>query len=82
MFTGRTSTVYFRVVRRAVATTKECKTHVESVQASAWSVLTASETVFQATAVGMLSFTFLLPNDFKNKVDEGGAKIFHTRRAP
>ena len=54
MFTGRTSTVYFRVVRRAVATTKECKTHVESVQASAWSVLTASETVFQATAIEML----------------------------
>lgn len=57
MFTGRKSTVCFRVVRRAVATTKECKTHVESVQARAWSVLTASETVFQATAVEMLSFT-------------------------
>ena len=82
MFTGRTSTVYFRAVRRAVTTTKECKTHVESLQASAWSVLTASGTVFQATAVGMLSFTcscFLMTS---KTLDEGGEKIFHTRRAP
>ena len=74
MFTGRTSTVYFRVVRRAVTTTKECKTHVESLQASAWSVLTASGTVFQDTAVGMLSFTcscFLMTS---KTLDERGEK--------
>lgn len=82
MFTGRKSTVCFRVVRRAVATTKECKTHVESVQASAWSVLTASETVFQATAVGMLSFTCFCFLMTSKTLDEGGEKIFHTRRAP